>query len=412
MSPPASSRTRVLRIVTRLNIGGPAIQALTLSARLGDRGFDTTLVHGQLGPGEGDMRTLLPSPSVTEVFVPSLQRAINPVQDAIAFFKLLGVMRRVRPMIVHTHMAKAGALGRLAAIAYNALAGHGQRARLVHTYHGHVLEGYFSERTTAVFLRMERWLARRTDALIAVSPLIRKALLDDLGIGVAQRFHVIPLGFDLEPFAAITDAFRAEARRQLQLPDAPIVCWVGRLTAIKRPHLFLETARLVAERVPQTMFLVAGDGELRGQVEEGVRALGLGDRVRLLGWRGDLARIYAASDVFVLTSRNEGTPVALIEAMASGIPGVVPDVGGIRDVVPDRSLGVVVEDATVESLAAEICWLLRSPADRRSIGEAAQKSAIQRFGFGRLANDIASLYLQLNQQDPLVHPVAIASDTR
>jgi glycosyltransferase involved in cell wall biosynthesis len=404
--PPAerdSSRARILRIITRLNIGGPAIQAITLSTRLGTCGFDTTLVHGRLGPGEGDMRTLLPSPTLEAVQIASLQRAINPLDDSFTFWRLLALMRRIRPAIVHTHMAKAGAIGRLAAMTYNAGPGRHRPARLVHTYHGHVLEGYFSPRATSVFLQLERQLARRTDALVAVSPAIRRELLQDFGIGRPDRFHVVPLGFSLEPLAAIDDDARRRARVELDIAaSAPVVTWVGRLTAIKQPQVFVEMAQLVAQAWPEATFLLVGDGELRGGIERSIRDRGLAERVRLLGWRGDLARIYAATDVFTLTSRNEGTPVALIEAMAAALPSVSPDVGGIRDVVIDPGLGVVVPEPDAARLAESVCSLLNTTGMRREMGERARQSVLPRFGFERLVTDITGLYRSLCD-DP-THP--------
>ena len=398
--PPAErdpSRTRILRIITRLNIGGPAIQAITLATRLEDCGFDTTLVHGRLGPREGDMRTLLPSSPRDAEYMPSLRRPIDPLNDGITFWRLLALMRRIRPAIVHTHMAKAGAIGRMAAMAYNAGPGRHRPARLVHTYHGHVLEGYFSTRATSVFLQLERQLARRTDALVAVSPAVRRQLLEDLRIGDRARFHVVPLGFDLDALAAIDDAARTRAKIDLGIMEgAPVVTWVGRLTAIKQPRVFVELARLVANAWPQAVFLVIGDGELRADVEAAIRSLGLGERVRLLGWRGDLARIYAATDVFALTSGNEGTPVALIEAMAAGLPTVSPDVGGIRDVVVDPNLGIVVPSASADRLAAAVCSLLEAPTSGREAGKRARQSVLSRFGFERLVTDITALYRSLS----------------
>lgn len=395
------SRTKILRIITRLNIGGPAIQAMTLSTRLDASGFDTTLVHGRLGPGEGDMRTLLPSLTLDAVYMASLRRPIDPLNDWITFWRLLALMRRIRPAIVHTHTAKAGAIGRLAAMAYNAGPGRHLPARIVHTYHGHVLEGYFSARTTSVFLQLERRLARRTDALVAVSPGIRRELLEDFGIGHLDRFHVVPLGFNLEALAAIDDGARNRARVELDIAaDVPVVTWVGRLTAIKQSQVFVEMARLVVNAWPQATFLLVGDGELRGDIETSIRNLGLTERVRLLGWRGDLARIYAATDIFALTSRNEGTPVALIEAMAAGLPSVSPDVGGIRDVVTSPGLGIAIADANAERLAEEVCSLLNAPKRRREMGERARQSVLSRFGFDRLVDDIIALYRHVLQEHP------------
>ncbi len=314
--------TRVLRIITRLNIGGPSIQAIALSERMRARGFETRLLHGRLGAGEGDMQYLLTAPGIARQ-MRSLRRDIAPLHDAVALAQVLDALRDLRPHIVHTHMAKAGTIGRIATAIYNRTAGRDARARVVHTYHGHVLEGYFSPAKTRAFLGIERMLARVTDRLVAISPRIQEELLDDHHIGRPEQYRVVPLGFDLDRLTAIDDTDRRAARAALGIPaEAAVVSTAGRLTAIKRYDLFLDTARIVAERNARAIFLVAGDGELRSALEQQARASGIAERVQFLGWRRDLDILYAASDVFLLTSRNEGTPVALIESLAAAVPGV------------------------------------------------------------------------------------------
>src|SRR3989441_4230026 len=292
---------RVVRIITRLNVGGPSIQAITLSDRLTSRGIDTLLVHGRLGEAEGDMRYLL-SAGVETRYLPALGRPVAPLHDAVALARILGILRAVRPHIVHTHMAKAGTLGRVAAAIYNRTSGRGARARIVHTYHGHVLEGYFGSQTATFFTWTERQLARLTDAIVAISPQIRYELVNQFRIGRADQYRVVPLGFDLAELIAIDDAARRHARTWLQSEldisaDAHVVTTVGRLTAIKQHRLFLEAARHIASRDAAATFLVAGDGELRQDLERIARELGIADRSRFLGWRRDLATIYAATDV-------------------------------------------------------------------------------------------------------------------
>jgi glycosyltransferase involved in cell wall biosynthesis len=385
---------RVLRVITRLNIGGPSIQAATLTARLRPHGFETTLVHGRLGAGEGDMSYLL-SPAATAVYEPTLQREVAPFDDVRAIRQLYDLMRRVRPAIVHTHMAKAGAVARTAAIFYNRRSSPHERARLVHTYHGHVLEGYFSGPKTALFIAAERRLARVTDRIVAISPQIRHDLLRTYGIGRQEQYVVVPLGFDLSVFEQIDERARLDAREALRIPaDASVISTVGRLTAIKQHALFLDAARLIREARPATVFLIAGDGELRKDLESRTRALGLDSHVRFLGWRRDLATIYAATDVFALTSRNEGTPVALIEAMASGVPGVSTNVGGVGDVIVDDSAGRRVPDGDPQAFAAAVIELLAA-RDRDEIGQRARRLVVGRFGIERLVMDIATVYRDL-----------------
>ena len=386
---------RVLRIITRLNIGGPSIQAITLSDRLASRGFETRLVHGQLDAGEGDMRYLL-SPAVDVRYLSSLRRPPAPAHDAIALAQLLDVMRDVRPHVVHTHMAKAGTLGRAAAAIYNRTAGRDRPARVVHTYHGHVLEGYFSPAKTRLFLGIERALARATDRIVAISPRIRTELLAEQRIGRAGQYRVVPLGFELGGLAAIDDAARAKAHALLQIPaGAGVVTTVGRLTAIKQHQLFLETARLIGQASEPIVFLIVGDGDLRGELEATASAFGLADRVRFLGWRRDLETIYGATDVFLLTSRNEGTPVALIESMAAGCAGVSTDVGGVRDVLESDAVGLLAASGDAPALAGHVNALLADPARRRRIGEAGRALVVARYGLDRLVDDVETLYREL-----------------
>jgi glycosyltransferase involved in cell wall biosynthesis len=295
-------------------------------------------------------------------------------------------------------MAKAGAIGRAAAALYNRSVAPSDRARIVHTYHGHVLEGYFSPAKTALFVGVERLLARSTDRIIAISPAIRDELLRDHRIGRAEQYRVVPLGFDLSALAAIDDRARADARLRLGIDaGAHVVSTVGRLTAIKQHHLFLETARIVARSDPSAVFLIAGDGELRTTLEDTARDFGLADRVRFLGWRRDLATIYGASDVFLLTSRNEGTPVALIESLAAGVPGVSTDVGGVRDVLIDSSgvVGIAAPYGDAVGLADAVAKLLADASLRRAYGERGRASVVARYGVDRLVGDIDALYREL-----------------
>jgi len=387
--------TRVLRIITRLNIGGPSIQAIALSERMRSRGFDTRLLHGSLGAGEGDMQYLLTAPGIARQ-LRSLRRDIAPLHDAVALAQVLDTLRDFRPNIVHTHMAKAGAIGRVATAIYNRTAGRDARARVVHTYHGHVLEGYFSPAKTRAFLSVERTLARVTDRLIAISPRIRKELLDDYRIGRPEQYHVVPLGFDLDRLTSIGDADRRAARAALGIPaEAAVVSTAGRLTAIKRYDLFLDTARLVADRHSEALFLVAGDGELRAALEAQARANGIADRVSFLGWRRDLDTLYAASDVFLLTSRNEGTPVALIESLAAAVPGVSTDVGGVRDVIDSDRVGLLAPFGDARALADHVQALLADRDRRRRMGEAGRQAVASRYGLDRLIGDVERLYREL-----------------
>lgn len=389
----------VVRIITRLNIGGPSIQATRLTSALVAHGFTTTLIHGRLGDGEGDMSYLI-APGVRAIHLDAMRRPLSPLHDLRALLRLYRAIKTARPAIVHTHMAKAGLLGRAAATLYNWSRGTAPRARVVHTYHGHVLEGYFSAAMTGMFIMLERLLARLSDRIVAISPAIERELRDGFRIGRADQYRVVPLGFDLSAFAAVDDEARAAARREFNIPPAArVICTVGRLTAIKQHRLFLDTVASVATLHPDMLALIAGDGELRGDLEDYAGQLGIADRVRFLGWRRDLAAIYAATDVFLLTSRNEGTPVALIEAMAAGVPGVSTDVGGVKDVITGDEVGARVRDGDADALAAHVLGYFSDDHLRRATGDRARAAVLERYSLERLVRDIDALY-----RDLLVQP--------
>lgn len=291
-----------------------------------------------------------------------------------------------RPSIVHTHMAKAGTLGRLAASSVT-------DARVIHTFHGHVLEGYFGPAREMAFGKIERYLATRSDALIAVSSQVRDQLLD-MGIGRPSQWRVIPLGIDLEPFVAHLPPMTT-ARSAFGLPqNVPAVGIVGRLVAIKDLETFLRAATRVASAEPDAIFVIAGDGPLRSALES-LAARILPGRARFLGWVSELAPLYAALDVVALSSRNEGTPVALIEAAASQRPVVATDVGGVREVVMDGETGHLVPPGDAEMMARKIISLLQDRQSAHSMGQRAMARAISRFSSTRQAADMADLYDEL-----------------
>jgi len=259
-----------------------------------------------------------------------------------------------------------------------------------------VLEGYFSAPLARAFSAAERMLARRSDALIAVSRTVERNLIDTHRIGSAKQFQVVPLGFDLRRFAGIGEADRARARRQFNLsPSARVVSLVGRLTSIKQPDVFLAVAARIAQADREAMFLIVGGGELESSVRSEAANAGLDGRVRFLGWQRDVAPIYAASDLVALTSRNEGTPVTLIESMAAAVPGVAFSVGGVPDVITTAETGALVRENDVESFAATALALLHDDAARRAMGNRARADVLQRYGRDRLVRDVDALYRRL-----------------
>ncbi len=319
-------------------------------------------------------------------YLPELVQPVHARHDPIALIRLAKVARRFRPHIVHTHTAKAGFLGRQAV----ALGGV-PRPKVVHTFHGHVLEGYFGRAKNRLYRDLERSLAKRTDRLIGVS----EATVSDLvrlGVADRERFLVVPLGLDLDRFAHRREGLRGAARRELGVGDDEVLCtFVGRVVPIKQLDLLLEAIAEANRRDRRIRLLVVGDGELRPQLEGLADRLGIGSAVRFAGYRGDLVPVWAASDIAVLSSANEGTPVSLIEAAAAGIPAVATDVGGVRETLaPDAS--IVVPPSSRNELAGAIAALAGDPDRRARAGEQARRHALGNFGAERLLGDIDGVY--------------------
>jgi glycosyltransferase involved in cell wall biosynthesis len=380
-------KVRVLRVIARLNVGGPALHAVLLTERLDPTRYESRLATGRVGDEEGDYLDLHGSAPAGLVTIPSLGRDVKGGRDWTAFRALVRLIRDFRPHVVHTHTAKAGALGRIAAALCRVPV-------VVHTYHGHVFEGYFSRWQAALVVAAERVLAWRADAIVTVTERVRRDVLAR-GIGRPDRVVVVPLGLDLDRMRG-APARRGELRRELGLAEAtPLVGIVARLVPIKAHETFLQAAQAMAPARPDAVFLVVGDGERRAALVEMAGQLGIADRVRFLGWRADLERLYADLDVVVLTSKNEGSPVAVIEAMAAGRPVVSTRAGGVEDVVAHGETGLVVEVGDAGAVARAVLHLLEDPAEAARLGAAARAAVLPRFSSDRLVADIDALYQRL-----------------
>ena len=390
----SDDRITVVRIIDRLNIGGPAIHAVVTSRGLDPSRFRTVLVIGSIEASEGDMGYLLEQGGIDEVVsIPTLGREMRPLRDLKTAFQVLKVLLRERPAVVHTHKAKAGAIGRAMA----ALCGVPVR---VHTFHGHVLRGYFGPAKTSFYRGLERLLARTSSKLVVPSPRLADELAGEFQVAPRERFEVVPLGFDLAPFAA-SDGLKGQLRSELGVDaSTPLVGIVGRMVPVKDHASFVQAAALLAARRPDTRFVFVGGGELETQIRQAVDTAGLTDRTHFLGWRRDLARIYADLDVTVLSSLNEGTPVSLIEAMAAGTPVVSTAVGGVPDVLRGGLRGGLCPPQDPAALAAAMEAAL-SPEARVRSGTFRQ-AIHEEYGADRLCRQLAELYDRLLLQEPAV----------
>jgi glycosyltransferase involved in cell wall biosynthesis len=424
---------KVLRIIARLNVGGPARHVVWLTAGLQPMGCETVLVAGVVPLGEDDMSYFAKAAGVTPLILPQMSREISP-KDLLTVWKLYRLMRREQPDIVHTHTAKAGTVGRLAGFMYRwltpaALVGKPRTCRFVHTYHGHVFHSYYGPLKTKLFLMIERILASLvTDRIVVVSEQQREEINERFHVGRRTRFAVIPLGLDLSAFAN-WEARRPQLRQELGVSDKDILVGiVGRLTEIKNIDLFLQAAARFKEknsyddddggtgvppvttrkmRVPRVRFLIIGDGKLRPQLEGRAKQLGLDEDVWFLGTRSDPENFYPALDIVALTSLNEGTPLTLIEAMANARPVIATAVGGVVDLLgpvaeteSGRAFqicerGLRVESGDAEGFALGLARLIEDEPLRRAFGERCRNFVVEHYAKERLLRDIHELYSEL-----------------
>lgn len=375
---------RVMRIIARLNVGGPALHVTLLTGRLGPPEFESTLVCGRIGPGEGDMAYLAAERGIAPVMIPELGRELHPLRDVVTLLKLWRLMRRLKPDVVHTHTAKAGFVGRWAA----------WLARVpvrVHTFHGHVFHGYFSPARTRFFLALERLTARLTDRLITISPALRDELAGVYRVAPAEKYAVIPLGLELAPFAAAPRRQGALRAAHLIPPGAPLIGIVGRIVPIKNHALFLRMAARVLQAQPDAYFVVVGDGAERAAIEALAERLGLRKRVIFTGWVQDLVPVFSDLDLLVLSSDNEGTPTAIMQALAAGVPVVATAVGGVPDLLRGGAWGRLVPPRDPDALAGAVLSALGDPPPDPALREA----VLAEYDAGRLADSLAALYRAL-----------------
>lgn len=377
-----------------MNGGGAAAHVIQLTAGLDSQRFDQLVVTGLEGPGEVSLVPHARARGVDPLIIPELGRELAAHADTRVLMKLYRLFRHWRPDVVETHTAKAGTLGRVAALL----------ARVpvrIHVFHGHVFHSYFGPRRTRAFLEIERALARVSTRIIALGDIQRSELLD-YGIGTPEKVVSIPLGLELTPFLD-AEHLRGALRAELGLAGGesdrtPLLGTVGRLVPIKAHEVFLAAAARILSEVPGAHFVVAGDGERRAELQALAAAPPLAGRVHFLGWRSDLPKLYSDLDLVLLTSDNEGLPVSLIEAMAAAKPVVATDVGGVRSLVADGQTGLVVPKRNPEALANACVRLLTQPNVRRQMGSAARQTVYPRYHISTLLATMSGCYTSLVEQ--------------
>ena len=384
----AVDKIKIVRIIARLNIGGPAVNASILSSSLDEKIFSTKAVYGSLAEGEGSLEHIMREQNVDMELVPELGREISPFGDIKAFFGILGIIRREKPDIVHTHTAKAGTLGRLAA----ALCGVKVK---IHTFHGNVFEHYFGPVKTALFIRVERFLGLFTDKVVVLSERQKDDIAKKFRIVPETKCAVIPLGVDLSRLNA-AGSVSGDLRKELSIDgSAVLVGIIGRLVPIKNHIMLINAAAEVRRRRPElnVRFIIAGDGELSGVIKSLARSLGIEEDVHFLGWRNDLASLYKALDIVALTSLNEGTPLVLIEAMACARPVIATDVGGVSDIVEDGANGILVKKNDLTGFAEGLIRLIEDRGLRERLGSVGLKRSAY-FSKDNLVKNMTKLYME------------------
>ncbi len=408
---------KIVRVIARLNVGGPAKHVVWLTAGLQSPDYESLLVAGTVPSGEEDMGYFAAARGVKPLLIPEMSREIS-FKDILTIWKLYRLFVRENPDIVHTHTAKAGTVGRIAGLLYRwltpaTLLARPRKCRFVHTYHGHIFHSYYGPLKTRLFIAIEKLLARLvTDRVVVVSQHQRREIHETFGIGRANQFVVIPLGLDLTAFAA-WQARRHVFREELGAEnDELLVGIVGRLTEIKNHDLFLRAAAKFKEagRVmtsqPRVRFVVIGDGSLRGRLESSAQSLGLSESVIFTGSRRDPENFYPALDIVALTSLNEGTPLTLIEAMANQRPVIATAAGGVVDllgeaitqtysrseryIICQRGLSIPVNDT--QAFAAGLHRLVGDAELRRVLGQRGSAFVSGNYSRERLLEDVKGLY--------------------
>ncbi len=382
---------KVLCIVNRFNLGGVTYNAAYLTKYMSAE-YETMLVGGPNDKTEKNSEYIVNSLGITPVIIPEMRREINFRQDLLAYKKLKQIIAEFKPDIVHTHASKAGALGRRAAKEMGVKA-------IVHTFHGHVFDAYFNSVKSKFYQGIERRLAKKTDAIVAISKKQKEDLVDKYTICAASKVRVIPLGFDLSIFITDKEIKRQSFREKYELTKDDIAIGIiGRIVPIKNHKMFLESfAQLKKKTKRNVKAFVVGDGELRQEVEQEAKLLGLtvssntAKKVDVVftSWIKEMDEVNAAMDIVALTSLNEGTPVSLIEAQASGVPIVSTNVGGVEDIVVPNETALLVDSVDVDSFADNLYTLVENDSLRQEMSEKGWDKVSKQFSYQILVDDMS-----------------------
>ena len=389
-------KIKILRIVNRFNIGGPTYNATFLTKFMSDD-FETLLIGGLPEENEANSLHILKEYDVEPLLVPEMKREPNLKSDRLALKKIKTIIQEFKPDIVHTHASKAGALGRKAAFSCKV-------PIVVHTFHGHVFHSYFGKIKTTLFKSIERYLAKKSSGIIAISELQKKELCEEHRITNAKKMEVIPLGFDLKKFQDNYADNRKTTRLKYEIADNCIaLCITGRLAPVKDHFFFLDVIEELSKKTERKIkVFIVGDGELKSEIEHSVSELkNQGIDIVMTSWIFDIASFNAGMDIMCLTSKNEGTPVSLIEAQASNLPVISTDVGGVSDIVAENETGFIISRKDKRDFVKKIKILVEQDEIRHNMKSKGWEHVHLKFSYKRLATDMESYYKRLLRQNNL-----------
>jgi len=388
-----NKKIKIVRIINRFNIGGPTFNATFLTRYISDE-FETILIGGVPDEGEKDSLHVLREYGVEPIILPELQRNPDLRSDRRAYKKIKTILEEIKPDIVHTHASKAGLLGRRAAFSSNV-------PIVVHTYHGHVFHSYFGKLKTRAIKTIEKQLAKKSTGIIAISNLQKKELVRDHKICENEKVKVIPLGFDLSKFTR-NDSIRKATRKEYNLTeDTVAIAIVGRLAPIKDHTFFLKVIEdLLQKTTKKIQVFIVGDGAERENIEEKVAKINAQypNTIRLTSWILDISTFNQGMDVLCLTSKNEGTPVSLIEAQAGSIPVISTDVGGVSDIIQNDFSGFVIKKGDFATYSDKLRLLIENDELRTELAKNGAQYIHEKFHYSRLVADMENYYNELIMQ--------------
>jgi glycosyltransferase involved in cell wall biosynthesis len=394
-------KIKVLRIINRFNLGGPTYNAAYLTKYLSDD-FETLLVGGEKYEEEESSAFILEKLGLKPIIIPEMQRSINRKNDRIAYKKIKDIIKEFQPDIVHTHASKAGTLGRLAASKMKIPV-------IIHTFHGHVFHSYFGKTKTTFYKNIERYLAKKSTKIIAISEIQKNELSLEHKICKPEKIEIVPLGFDLSRFQEDIEEKRKSFRQEYKITEDEIAIGIiGRLVAIKNHKMFLDVvANVMAKTTKKVRFFIIGDGEEKESLKNYCNQLNLAftewneeskeATVTFTSWIKNIDWVNAGLDIVALTSLNEGTPVSLIEAQASNKPIVTTNVGGVKNVTLENKTAFISEVDEVEDFSHKLLQLIEDDKIRTEMGEKGWNFVKEKFSYQRLTNEVEKLYIDLLQ---------------